>query len=91
MGDERTQVIPGFIGGYLYELGWITVQQLDAALDRQLALSAQGRALRLGQVLVEMGAISRRQLEQALERQSADKDKGTRPSQGKGKVLPPLE
>ncbi len=85
MSDDRKQVIPGFIGGYLYEAGWITVEQLDAALDRQLDLNAQGRTLRLGEVLVEMGAISQRQLEQALDRQAVDKAKirrapGNRPS-----------
>ncbi len=82
MSDERKCVIPGFIGGYLYEAGWITKEQLDAALDRQLDLSARGRTLRLGEVLVEMGAISRGQLEQALARQASDKEK-LRRAQGK--------
>ncbi len=74
MNDERKLAIPGFIGGYLYEAGWITLEQLDAALDRQLELGAQGRSLRLGEVLVEMGAISREQLDRVLALQTLDQD-----------------
>ncbi len=84
MSDERKRAIPGFIGGYLYEAGWITLEQLDTALDRQLELSARGKTLRLGEVLVEMGAISREQLEQALERQTSDKDRRRRAPRQKG-------
>ncbi len=84
MSDERKSAIPGFIGGYLYEAGWITREQLDAALDRQLELSVQGKLLRLGEVLVEMGAISRSQLEQALVQQTADQDPLRRAAGQKG-------
>ncbi len=84
MSDERKSAIPGCSGGYLYEAGWITREQLDAALDRQLELSVQGKLLRLGEVLVEMGAISRSQLEQALVQQTADQDPLRRAAGQKG-------
>jgi hypothetical protein len=72
IGEERTRRIIGFIGGYLFEAGKITLEQLDAALDRQLELTVQGRPLRLGQVLVETGAITQDDLEQAHSRQQAE-------------------
>lgn len=70
--EERIRRIKGFISGYLFEAGAITLEQLDAALERQLELIAQGRPLRLGEVLVEMGAITREQLVQAQNRDSTD-------------------
>ncbi len=88
MSDDRKRAIPGFIGGYLYAAGWITLEQLDAALDRQLELSANGRTLRLGEVLVEMGTITPEQLAEALNQQSVDKAKIRRAPGGKS--LKPL-
>jgi hypothetical protein len=72
MSEERKRRIKGFIGGYLFESGLLTLEQLDSALERQLELIVQGRALRLGEVLVEMGVITRGQLEQAKTRQWTD-------------------
>ncbi len=88
MSDERKLAIPGFVGGYLYEAGLITLEQLDAALDRQLELTVNGRPLRLGEVLVEMGAITPEQLAQALNQQIVDKAK-IRRAPG-GRPLKPL-
>lgn len=70
IAEERTRRIPGFTCGYLFEAGKLTLEQLDLALERQLSLQAQGRALRLCDVLVELGVITRADLESALSRQS---------------------
>ena len=63
MIPERKRRVKGFITGYLFEAGLLTLEQLDSALERQLHLTVQGRSLSLGEVLVEMGIISREQLE----------------------------
>jgi hypothetical protein len=76
---ERMRPIRGFIGGCLFEAGLITLEQLDAALERQLELIAQGRSMRLGEVLVQMGAVTREQLEQAQSRQWTEEEE-TRPA-----------
>jgi hypothetical protein len=78
--EDRTRRIKGFIGGYLFEAGLITLEQLDKALERQLELIAQGRPLRLGEVLVEMGAVTREQLDQVQNRDSMDGERA-RPAQ----------
>jgi hypothetical protein len=67
--DERKRRIKGFTSGYLFQSGLITIEQLDSALERQLELTIQGRALSLGEVLVEMGIVTRDQLNQAQTRQ----------------------
>ena len=63
MIPERKRRIKGFITGYLFEDGLLTLEQLDFALERQLDLIVQGRPLPLGEVLIEMGIITREQLE----------------------------
>lgn len=63
--EERKRRIKGFVSGYLFDCGAMTVEQLDAALERQLELAVQGRPLPLGEVLVETGAVTRDQLSQA--------------------------
>lgn len=69
MSEERKRRIKGFIGGFLFESGLITLEQLDLALERQLELNVHGRGLRLGEVLVDMGVITKEQLDQAHVRQ----------------------
>ena len=68
--EERKRPIQGFIAGYLFDRGLITLEQLDSALERQLELIVQGRPMRLGEVLVEMGAVTREQLTQARAHQT---------------------
>ncbi len=76
--EQRTRRIVGFICGYLFDAGLVTLDQLDAALERQLQLTAQGRSLRLGGVLVEMGVITREQLQQATKRESNEESRPAR-------------
>lgn len=70
--EERRRRISGFISGYLLERGWITLEQLDAALERQLELLVQKRPAPLGELLVTMGALTRAQLEEAMARVSEE-------------------
>ncbi len=72
--EDRVRRISGFISGHLIAEGLITLEQLDAALERQLSLAAQGETRRLGEVLVEIGAVSPQALERALARPSTDQD-----------------
>ena len=85
--EERARRINGFICGYLLEAGRITLEQLDAALERQLALVAQGRTLRLGEVLVEMGAISGEDLERVLVEQSLERADARRGPDGESNTV----
>lgn len=52
---------PASLGNILLRKGYVTRNQLDAAVDRQLATAPP-----LGKILVDMGAISPAQLEEAL-------------------------
>lgn len=72
MNEERKRRIRGFLTGYLFEAGLITIEQLDLALERQLELVVQGRSLPLGDVFVEMGVITREQLDLVRNRQWTD-------------------
>ncbi len=67
---ERARRIVGFVGGYLIEMGIITLEDLDRGLEEQLGYAAQGRELRLGEVLIQMGKVTREQLERALKMQA---------------------
>jgi hypothetical protein len=72
---DRARPVGGFLIGYLFEAGALTVTQLDAALERQLHLAGQGRSVRIGEVLLEMGVLTREQLDQAQRREQEDKDR----------------
>ncbi len=69
---ERMRRIVGFVGGYLIEIGAMTLEDLDKGLEEQLRFAAQGKELRLGEVLIQMGKISRAQLERALKLQAQE-------------------
>jgi hypothetical protein len=69
---ERKRIIKGFIIGYMFEAGLITLEQLDLALERQLELIVQGHALSLGEVLVEMGVVTREQFDRVQTRRWTD-------------------
>lgn len=79
VSEERKRIIAGFIGGYLFDSGLITLDGLDSALERQLELIVQGRPLRLGEVLVEMGLVTPEQLAQVQTRHWTDELQGKRP------------
>ena len=59
------------LGDVLVARGELTVDQLDAALERQNTLRAQGESVLIGEVLVLLGVISKAQLEAALEAQNS--------------------
>jgi hypothetical protein len=69
---ERKRIIKGFVIGYLFEAGLITLEQLDLALERQLELIVEGRTLSLGEVLVEMGVVTQEQLDRVQTRRWTD-------------------
>ena len=73
--SERLRRIIGFIGGYLIELGAITLEDLDRGLEGQLRIAVEGRDLRIGEVMIEMGMITREQLNHALEMQKREEEK----------------
>ena len=57
------------IGDYLVEQGFITVDQLSHALERQADLREQGVRLLIGNILVEMGLIDKGLLDKAVTEQ----------------------
>ena len=63
-----------FIGEYLMRQGFITQQQLNAALKRHNELAQRGTPKPVGQVLVELGYISQHQLESGLQQQRGEFD-----------------
>ncbi|MBI3536149.1 MAG: hypothetical protein HY070_01085 [Chloroflexi bacterium] len=73
--SERLRRIIGFVGGYLIDMGAITLEDLDRGLEGQLKYTAQGRDLRIGEVMIEMGIITRAQLNRALELQKREEEK----------------
>lgn len=64
-------VVP-YIGEYLLRQGYITRQQLDAALKRHSELARRGSPKLVGQVLVELGYITQHQLEAGLQQQRGE-------------------
>jgi hypothetical protein len=85
MTVERKRIIKGFIVGYLFEAGLITLDQLDVAMERQLELIVQGRTLSLGEVLVETGVITREQFDRIKTRQwTNETELGSVPKGGSG-------
>ncbi|MBI5304876.1 MAG: hypothetical protein HY868_22265 [Chloroflexi bacterium] len=61
-----------YIGNYLLDDGVVVLEDLDRALQKQIAWAAQGRSVKIGDVLIEMQLITRAQLENALARQARD-------------------
>jgi len=57
------------IGDYLLEQGLLTPDQLQTALERQKAQTAQGQHRLLGQTLIEMAFLDRETLDRAITRQ----------------------
>ncbi len=76
--SERMRRIVGFVGGYLIEMGTITLEDLDRGLEEQLRYAAQGRDTRIGQVLIEMGRITPAQLQAALALQNREEERRQR-------------
>jgi hypothetical protein len=66
-----TNVVP-YIGEYLLRQGYITRQQLEAALKRHSELARRGSPKLVGQVLVELGYITQHQLESGLQQQRGE-------------------
>jgi tetratricopeptide (TPR) repeat protein len=57
------------LGRYLLDFGFITVQQLSAALDHQRAAAQAGLSRQLGSILVEEGTLPQVRLSFALREQ----------------------
>lgn len=66
--EPEDQPVPR-LGRYLLDFGFVTVQQLSAALDRQQAALQAGHPRRLGGILVEDGALTQPRLDFALREQ----------------------
>jgi signal transduction histidine kinase len=62
--DPASMLVPKF-GGFLLMNNYIADDQLQAALQRQTELAAQGKRQTIGQVLLGLGYITREQLDQA--------------------------
>jgi hypothetical protein len=60
------------VGAYLRTRGFVTEQQINAALMAQDAEVRAGRARRIGELLIAQGSITRQQLEIALHDQEQD-------------------
>ncbi len=62
--DEETP--PASMGQILLEKGWVTPEQLQAALRKKAEALEGGKTVRLGEVLVEMGILTAAQAQEAL-------------------------
>ena len=60
------------LGRYLLEHGFVTAEQIDAALIAQAEETQAGRRSRIGELLIQQGAISEEQLKIALRDQEQD-------------------
>ncbi|MBI3914565.1 MAG: hypothetical protein HY327_10340 [Chloroflexi bacterium] len=76
--SERARRIVGFVGGYLIEMGVMTLEDLDRGLEEQLRFAAQGREMRLGEVLIQLGKVTPEQLKLALNQQSLEETRRLR-------------
>ncbi|MEB3197627.1 MAG: hypothetical protein VKP62_10535 [Candidatus Sericytochromatia bacterium] len=54
------------LGEYLLEKGYITLLNLEAALQRQQHLASRGRRVVLGELLIEMNLVRGPQVQEAL-------------------------
>lgn len=63
---QQDSVVP-YIGEFLLRQGFITRQQLEAALKRHHDLAQRGHPKMVGQVLVELGYLTQNQLEAGLQ------------------------
>lgn len=70
-GGQREGVVP-YLGEFLLRQGYITRQQLDAALRRHSELAQRGSPKLVGQILVELGFITPAQLEAGLQQQRGE-------------------
>jgi tetratricopeptide (TPR) repeat protein len=64
--SKQESVVP-YIGEFLLRQGYITRQQLEAALKRHHDLAKRGHHKMVGQVLVELGYLTQTQLEAGLQ------------------------
>jgi tetratricopeptide (TPR) repeat protein len=62
----KESVVP-YLGEFLLRLGYISRQQLEAALKRHKELTQRGSPKLVGQVLVELGYLTQSQLESGLQ------------------------
>jgi tetratricopeptide (TPR) repeat protein len=69
--QKRDAVVP-YLGEFLLRQGYITRQQLDAALRRHSELAQRGSPKLVGQILVELGFITQTQLEAGLQQQRGE-------------------
>ncbi len=68
---QREAVVP-YLGEFLLRQGYITRQQLDAALRRHSELAQRGSPKLVGQILVELGFLTQTQLEAGLQQQRGE-------------------
>jgi hypothetical protein len=69
---NRKDVVVPYLGEFLLRQGYITRQQLDAALRRHSELAQRGSPKLVGQILVELGFITQTQLEAGLQQQRGE-------------------
>ncbi len=63
------QALTPRIGDYLLDHGLISQEQLDAALEHQQKMSAQGKHCLLGKILVDLGSVEPEMLDRAIGQQ----------------------